>query len=436
MNIHIEVIGPCRKQINIEIPADKTSSAFNEVVTGYQRFAQIPGFRAGRAPADLVKRRFQKDIVKEVKERLIPVGYQSALQSEKMNVVNVIDVTESEPVDGQPFAFQITVDVFPEFDLPDYKSIRVKEKPADVSEENIDEVVERMRDRMATFEDVQRSARKSDRVTVNYTATVDGQPMTVVSNEMGILAKAENFGIILDADYSFIPEFVDGLVDISAGETKTVEVNFDEKFVEKSLAGKKAVYTVEAVNVQEKKLPEITPDFLKTMGVDSVENLRQRIRADLERMKISQEERRIQDEICKKLLEDTVMNLPESIIQRRTAEEVYDMVEYNSERGISRDAIEQNREQIFAAAAKTAEEKAKIRYILLKIAEKENLKAEEAELEGFIRSIAMRERKDPAKVRENLQKNNRMGDVREDLLASKALKMLTELQKPQTIAVS
>jgi len=436
MNIQIEVVGPCRKQISIEIPSDKTSATFTEVVTGYQRFAQIPGFRAGKAPADLVKRRFQKDIVKEVKERLIPAGYQAALQQEKLSVVNVIDVADGEPVEGKPFAFQITVDVFPEFELPNYKSIRVEEKPVDVTKESIDEVVDRMRDRMATYEDVQRSAQKSDRVNVNYTATVDGKPMEVASAEMGVLAKADNFGVILDPEYSFIPEFVDGLVGASAGESKTIEVNFDEKFVEKSLAGKKAVYSVEVLGVQEKKLPEITPEFLKTMGVESVEDLRRRISDDLARMKVSQEERRIQDEICKKLLEETVMNLPDSVMQRRTAEEVYDMVEYNSDRGIPRDTIEQNREQIFSQAAKTAEEKTKIRYILLKIAEKESMSATDAEIDGFIRNIAMRERKDPAKVRENLVKNNRMNDVREDLLASKALKFITESQKVQTTGVS
>ena len=436
MNISIEVVGPCRKQVSIEIPAEQVQSTLSEIVPGFQRHAQIPGFRAGKAPLDVVKRRFRKDILKEAKEHLIPRGYQAALQQEKLKIANVIDVNETNPEEGKPFAFQITVDVVPEFELSDYKSIRVQEEPVAVTEDSISEVVERMRDRMANFEAVEgRVAAKADRVTVNYAATVDGQPMDLGNSNLGVLAKAENFGVILDAEYSFIPEFVDGLVGTKAGDKKTIIAHFDDQFVEKSLAGKDATYEVEVLSVEQKVLPELTEEFLKSMGAESIEAMRERIKADLARMKSSQEERRQQDEICKKLLEDTVMNLPESIVQRRTAEEVYDMVEYNSERGVDREAIEQNRDQICANAAKSAEDKLKIRYILLRIAETEKMTVSEAEIEGFIRSMAMRERKDPVKVRENIVKNNRMGDVRDDMLASKALKMLVDLQKPQTAAV-
>ncbi|HMO03162.1 MAG TPA: trigger factor [Kiritimatiellia bacterium] len=436
MNIHVEVVGPCRKQVSIEVPAEQVQTTISEIVSGYQRYARIPGFRVGKAPVDLVKRHFRKDILKEAKERLIPGGYQAALQQEKLKVANVIDVTESDPVEGKPFGFQITVDVVPDFELPAYKGIRVEAQPADVTEQAIDEVVDRMRDRMASFvAEEGRVAGKSDRVMVNYTATVDGQPLDLGNSNLGVLAKAENFGVILDPEYSFIPEFVDGLTGAKAGEHRTVVANFDEKFVEKSLAGKQATYAVEVLAVERKQLPELTEEFLKTMGAESVAAMRQRIKDDLARMKSSQEERRVQDEICKKLLEETVMNLPESIVQRRTAEEVYDVVEYNSERGVDREVIEQNREQIFANAAKTAEEKLKIRYILLKIAEAEKMTVTEAEIDGFIRTMALRERKDPAKVKENIVKNNRLADVRDDLLASKSLKMLADLQKPQAAAV-
>ncbi|HMP90560.1 MAG TPA: trigger factor [Kiritimatiellia bacterium] len=435
MNIQIEVVGPCRKQINIETPADEVAKISGEITGQYVKYAAIPGFRPGKAPIQLVKRRFQKEITKEVKERLLATGYQSALKQEKLKTIGVIDVTDAELLDGQPFAFQIVVDVEPEFEVPDYKAIRIEEKPVAVTEESIDEVVDRMRDRMATFEDSpDRKAEKSDRLMVDYTATIDGQPLESVSSEHAILAKAVDFGVILDQDYSFLPEFVEGLVGVAEGETKVITVSFDENFIDKKLAGKKADYTVNVKKVQIKKLPEMTEEFLKTLGAESVEKLRERIRKDLADMKSSEENRRIQNEICKKLLEDTVMNLPESVVQRRTAEEVYDMVEHNTQRGIDRGAIEENREQIFAAAAKSAEEKTKIRYILLAIAEKENITVSDQELDGYIRSLAMRSQKDPMKLKEDLIKNDRMGLVREDIVASKTLSMLSDRQKPEPVA--
>lgn len=430
MNIQIEDIGPCRKQINIEVPAAKVDETFSDVVSSYTKHARIPGFRPGKAPSHLVKRRFQKEILSDVKEHLIPQGYQEAIAREKLRTVQVVDVADVQPSEGQAYGFHVTVDVFPEFSLPDYKSIKVEDKPVEVTEEAVDEIVDRMRDRMATFEDVSgRPAAKSDRVVVSYTATVDGAPMESLVKDHGILAKAEDFGVILDPDYSFIPEFVTGLEGVSEGDNKEIEVNFDEQFVEKSLAGKKAVYSVKVGKIQEKKLPEITEEFLKSIGADSVESMRQRIRQDLVRMKTEQEGRRVQDEICRHLLENTVMNLPESELQRRTADEVYDLVQYNTSKGIDRSDIEQNREKIFAAAGKSAEEKLKLRYILLNIAREEKIEVSEADVEARIRLLAQQARKDAVKLKDELVKNNRIGMLREDMLAGKALELLQSLRK-------
>lgn len=435
MNIHIEDIGPCRKQIHIEVPADKVDATFKEVLTGYSRYARIPGFRPGKAPANVVKKRYQKEIIKEVKEHLIPEGYQAAVAKEKLHTVQVVDVTDVEPKEGDAYGFHVTVDVFPEFELPDYKAIKVEDKPVDITDEGIDEVVDRMRDRMASFDDVTgRPAAKSDRVLVDYTATVDGAPMDTLVQEHAILAKAENFGVILDPDYSFLPEFVTGLEGAVEGETKTIEVSFDENFIEKKLAGKKAIYTVKVHKIQQKKLPELTPEFLKTVGADSVENLRTRIRDDLSRMKADQERRRVQDEICRHLLEGTAMNLPESELQRRTADEVYDLVQYNTSKGIDRGQIEQNREQIFAAAGKSAEEKLKLRYILLKIARNEKIELGEAEVETRIRLLAQQAGRDAVKLREELIKNNRIGMLRDDMMAAKAIDLLVAGQKTAATA--
>jgi len=266
---------------------------------------------------------------------------------------------------------------------------------------------------------------------VKYAALVEGQPMDDLVKDHPILAKSAEFGVILDPEFAFIPEFADGLVGMKEGDQKTLEVSFPEDFIEPALAGKKAEYHVEALKVQVKVLPEVTPAFLKTLSVDSVEALRARIRADLVRMKQGQEKRRIQDEICKHLLEQTAMVLPESEVQRQTADEVYDLVQYNTNRGIDRNAIEENRDQIFSAAAKTAEEKLKLRFILLKLAAAEKLNVTNAEVDAQLRVLAQRAHRDFTKLKAELEKNNRLDEAREDVICSKALAYLLEQQQPQ-----
>jgi FKBP-type peptidyl-prolyl cis-trans isomerase (trigger factor) len=127
--------------------------------------------------------------------------------------------------------------------------------------------------------------------------------------------------------------------------------------------------------------------------------------------------------------------LPQSEVQRQTSNEVYDMVQYNTSRGLPREAIEENREQIFSAAAKSAEDRLKLRYILLKIAAKENFTVTDTEIDQHIRHLAQRSHKDPAKVKADFKKNDVMDDVRDDLLVDKAMKMLLDLQQP-TAAVA
>lgn len=435
MNVHVEAVGPSRKQIAIEVPAAEVDSAYQDAVTNYQRFARIPGFRPGKAPVNMVKSRFKKEILKDLKEFLIPRHYHDALKQEKIDVVRVIEVTDAEPAEGKPFAFTVTVDVVPEFELPDYKSIRIAPQPVEVTDASVDEVIDQMRDRMATYEVVEgRVAEKTDRVSVNYEATMDGQPMVDKVGEHKILAQAKDIGVILDPNYSFIQEFAEGLVGLKAGDKKNIEVNFDENFVEKSLANKKAIYAVEVLKVEVKKLPEVTPEFIKSIGGETLESLRERIRADLTRMKADQERRRVRDEIAKQLNEQTAMTLPQSEVQRQTANEVYDMVQYNTSRGLAREAIEENREQIFSAAAKSAEDRLKLRYILLKIAGSEKFDVTGNEIEQHIRHLAQRAHKDPAKVKAEFQKNGVMDDVKDDLLVEKAMNFLMEQQQPAPAA--
>jgi trigger factor len=436
MNIQVEAIGPCRKQLHIEIPADEVTRTVDEVVGGYAQYARIPGFRPGKAPRTLVQSRFKKEILKDVKEQLIPMGYQKALAQEQIQTVAVLDVTEADPVAGQPFVFQVTVETFPEFELPDYKAISIPPEPVDVTDASVDEVIDQMRNRMASFEagPEGRAAEAGDRVVISYTATVDGAPLKELVSEHAILAEATDFGLILDKEYSFLPEFADQLLGIKAGEARSVTVSFDDQFVEKALAGKQAVYAVTVSAVEVKKLPELDAAFIKGLGVEDEASLRTRIRADLARMNGEKEQRRVQDAICKQLLEQTPMSVPESELQRRTSDEVYDLVEYNSNRGVDREAIEGNREQIFSAAAKVAEDKLKIRYALLRIAREEKLEVTDAEIQARIRLLALQARKDPEKLKNDLVKNNRIGALREDMLASKALALLESLQPAATSA--
>ncbi len=435
MNVHVEIIGPSRKQICVEVPSSQVDEAFQGAFTSYQKGARIPGFRPGKAPVQLIKSRYQKDIASDVKDFLLPRNYHQAIQQEKIAVETVINVEAEAPVEGKPYAFTVTVDVVPDFPLPDYKTIRVESKAVEVGEKDVDNVIDNIRSRMATFEDEEgRVAEKGDQVVVNYTGTIEGKPISEWTKVSDVLSAATELPVVLDEERFFLVEFVKELVGVSAGTKKTIQTKFDDQFVEKSLAGKQAIYEVEVVKVQRRVLPEITEEFVKSMGSESIDVLRDRIRKDITMMRTSEERRRLEGAVAAKLLEMTAMTLPQSQVQRQTANEVYELVQHNTRMGLARESIEENREQIFSAAAKTAEDRLKLRYILMKIANAEDFSVSDFEVEQHIRQLAARAHKDPVKLKAEFKRDGVMDDVQIDILVSKAMKQLVDMQLPAPVA--
>ena len=178
MNIRVESAGQCRKNVFVEVPADLVKNEFGEVVQAYSQYAKIPGFRPGRAPRDLVRKRFAKEIAQEVKERLVPRAYQEAVKQQNIQTVAVLDVKEDPIEDGQPFSFTVVVDVTPEFPLPDYKGLKIEGKKIEISEEDVDSTIKRLQDQGGRYDDVTgRAVQTGDLVQVDYEGTIDGQPV-------------------------------------------------------------------------------------------------------------------------------------------------------------------------------------------------------------------------------------------------------------------
>ncbi len=178
MNIRVEDAGVCRKSVRIEVPAEEVSKEFDDVLTAYLRVARVPGFRPGKAPRDLIKRRYSKEIIQEVKERLIPRGYQQAIKQEKLDTVAVLDVKDQPVESGQAFSFTVMLDVAPDFQMPNYKGIAIEGKKVDVGEADIKETIQRLQDNAGRYEDIAgRPVQKGDLVQIDYDGVIDGFPL-------------------------------------------------------------------------------------------------------------------------------------------------------------------------------------------------------------------------------------------------------------------
>ncbi len=427
MNVRVEQPAPCRRELHIEVPAERIRSVFEDVVGAYAKAARIPGFRPGRAPRELIRRRFHKDILSDVKERVIPAAYQEALQQEKLVPLTVLDVKERDLVEDQAFSFTVVIDVPPAFELPVYKGIKVPAKPAAVTDEDVDRVIERIRLENGRYEDVSdRSVREGDLVQIDYNATLDGQALETAVPQAKGLGEGRDFWYMASSEYGFIPGLHTALIGAKPGEARSVEVTFPADFAEKAVAGKSARYEVSVKGLRERKPVELDAEFLKGVGVESVEALRERIRQDLKSMHEGGEMRRQQNEVAKHLLATVQLDLPDSVLQEQTRREVYDMVRDTQERGASATDIETRKEELFDTAARTASDKVKLRFILRRIAAEEKILVTPQELEAHLASLARSWNMPLERVRAELEKNDSINRVREDVLFSKTLSWLRD----------
>lgn len=421
MNMKIEDAGPCRKTLRIEVPAERVQGEYKTILDAYVKSARIPGFRQGRAPQHLVQKRFTKEIEQDVKDSLIPEAYRAAIEEGKLNPVAILGVHDVSFSPDKAMTFGITLDVPPEFALPDYRGLEVQGKKTEVSDADVDGTIKRILEDHAHWSDVlDRGVQTGDLVQIDYEGGCGGKPVEQVAPKAVGLGKGKDFWMLADEN-AFLPGFDTGLAGAKPGEKRQVQVDFKADFAEPALAGKACTYFVDVKAIRKKDLPALDADMLKKLGVESEDKLRLRIREDLQKFGEDMEKRRQKGEIIRLLLEKTKLDVPESVVQQETRETIYDMVRQHSVRGASRDQIEEKKDEIFEVASRSAGEKVKIRYILHKIAEEEKIEISEDDLKARMEAMAAQYNARPEDVRSELERREALDDIREDIRINKAL---------------
>jgi trigger factor len=411
--------------IRIDLDAEEVDKAFEEKTREFQRQAVLPGFRRGKAPRDMVTTRFADEIQDEVKKKLIPDAYHQAVKDQKLRVIGYPDIEEIQFERGQPLQFVAKVETAPEFELPTYKGLPAKREIATVSEEDIEKAINLLRDRQVKYNTVSRPAQEGDYLVVNYTGTCEGKPLTELAPTARGLTGQQNFWIEVSKT-SFIPGFAGQLIGASAGDKRTVEVDFPQDFVSEALVGKHGVYEVELVEVKEKILPELTDEFAKAYGADNVERLREGVRADLQNELNSKQSRSIRNQVTHALVSQVQCELPASLVLQETRNMVYNIVNENQQRGIPKDLIDQQKDQIYSAASQAASERVKAGFVLNKVAEKEGIRVEEIEVNERIIRLAAGYQMTPQQFVKELEKRNGLTDIYEQLQHEKVINLLVQ----------
>jgi trigger factor len=417
VNVTVENLAPCKKLVRVEVETQQVDETFDSITKNFQREASLPGFRPGKAPREMVLRKYGKDIQDEVKRKLISDSYRKAVEEQKLDVLGYPDIEEIQFNRGQPLQFAATIETAPEFELPEYKSLPVKREAQTVTQEDIERALNALREPQTSFKAAERAVQTGDIVVVNYSGSCEGKPITEIAPTAKGLTEQKNFWIDVPSN-SFIPGFADQLV----GD-----------FVTPQLAGKKGVYEVEVVEVKEKVLPAVDDVFAKSYGAENLDKLREGVRRDLENELTFKQNKTIRNQLVRGLLDRVNFELPQSAVAQETRNVVYDIVHENQKRGISRDLIEQQKEQIYSAATQGAKERVKAAFVMQKIAEKEDIKVSQEEIAHRVNHLAGLYQIPPDKFLKDLQKRNGLIEIYDQVMNEKVIDFLQQNAKIEEV---
>jgi trigger factor len=409
--------------VRVEVDSSAVNAALDKATTEVQRFAQIQGFRPGKAPRDRVAKMFAKDIEKEAKSKLLGEAYRDAIKQEKLNVVGYPDIEEIQFGREQGYQFAATVELAPEFELPEYKGLAVKAPSIVVTQADVDRAMVVLREQRASFNDVDRAAGKGDFLVVNYTGSCDGKPLTDLAPTAKGLTERKEFWLRLEKD-SFLPGFTEQLEGMKAGDKRTATVDFPADFIEPALAGKKGVFEVEATKVKETVLPPQDDALAKVYGAENLEKLIEGVRHDLGEELKRKQSTSIRNQIVAALTGKLTCDLPESMVMEETRKVVYDIVRENQNRGVDRELIDKKKDEIYNVANLNAKERVKAAFVLMRIAEKEKISASHEELTHRIMALANQAQMRPELFVKKLRERNALAGIEEQVITGKVLDFL------------
>lgn len=410
----INKISECKREIEMEISAKETSAEFDRVVSQLSRRAKVPGFRPGKVPKEMVKRRYADDIRESLISALIPKALQEELKSHGLNPVDSPVIQELDYKEGNPLRAKVLVEVWPEFSLPPYKNIQVNKKSVNVTAKDVGESLRRLQDQTAQYEPVKgRGVGDGDYVVVELSSREAKTNKAFPKEKIVILAGHPDNEKILNRN----------LTGMKLGEEKAFSISYGQDHAHKRLAGKDIEYNIKILEIKQKDLPEINDDFAKGLGeYKGLKDLKDQIRKEIKNSKEQELRQEMVDEILNKILEMVSIELPESAVQKESIRIIRQILSSQPQGSLSKEEVE----KLNLVTRKRAQKSLKENLILTQIADAEKIQVSEDELSEELKAIAKANRVPLAQVIQTVNKQEKREELLGGLRLRKAVDFLLD----------
>lgn len=311
MQISVESAGGLQRKLTVAVPEDTIEQAVQTRLQKLSRTAKIKGFRAGKVPLKVVRQHYGQQVRQEVLGEVIQSSFYEAVSQEKLRPASSPSINTQQSDAGQGLEYTATFEVYPEVALADMAGASIARSVAEITDADLDEMIESIRKQQIQWEAADKAAEKGDQVSIDFKGFIDGEEFAG--------GTGENMSVEIGAG-RMIKGFEEGLAGLSADEEKTLELTFPEGYHAKELAGKDVKFEIKVKSVQVAKLPEIDEEFAKKMGVadGDTAKMREDIKANMQRELDARLKNSVKQSIMDKLLELNKIDIPESLIQQES----------------------------------------------------------------------------------------------------------------------
>jgi trigger factor len=372
MQVELQPAEGLTRRLEIEVPAKEIDDQVEKRLEDMRGRLRIDGFRPGKAPLSVVRMQYGGRVRDDVVSEVMGQRFQQAVEEKDLRVAGQPSIESVEGEAGEALKFVAAVEVYPEIELGDLSRLEVETLTSEITDEDVDEMIDTLRRQNAEWKTVDHKARKGEKVTVNFVGRIDGEAFEGGS--------AEDVEAII-GEGQMLPEFEAALEGIEPGERVTVEVTFPEDYQAEHLAGKTAEFEIEATRVEEQLLPEVDDEFAGKFDAESAEQLRKEVRENMEREMRQTLRRRNKDRTIEALTDSLAFDVPSSLIDEE-AVNMRDQFVRNQMPQADADEIDP------ALFREQAEKRVRMGLVIMEVVKEADLKPDEARVDAFIDEIA------------------------------------------------
>ena len=426
MKVEVEQTDTCERRLTIEMPVERVRKELNAIYGGLQKRVKIPGFRQGKVPRSILENHYRQSVENEVLQKLIPEALSEAMTQEKLEAVGEPQIDHVDLGKDRPFQFVATTQIIPDIELSDYRSWTFTRHVPHVTDEQLEQAMQQLRERHAELRSVSgRAVRDQDFVIASYQGFFEDVEIPAIHGTNATLEVGAG---------QVLPEIEQGVVGMMEGEEKTIPIRLPDDYRDADLAGKTIEIRLTAVEIKEKALPELDDEFARAYeDADSLDLLRERLRSDVENAIGERADAEVRGDILKRLVDENTFDVPEVLVHdqmRRAYLQGLRTVKGGQLDEADFDVDVASLDETFSTQAR---EVVRGQLILRHIGARAGVTITPEEVDAEIASLAARMAQNPEALKQSLQRNGTLSGIEKGLRDDKVFEaILTDVKVSDT----